>query len=86
MHARKPISIFLLLATSVFCGCYIQSISIREYSSFPWELVWADEFNYVGLPDPQKWTFDVGGAGWGNRELQYYTSGARKMHVLKMAC
>ena len=44
-----------------------------EYSSFPWELIWADEFNYTGLPDPQKWNFDVGGAGWGNRELQYYT-------------
>ena len=73
MHAPKSISIFLLLATSVLCGCYTQSMSIRQDSSFPWELVWADEFNYAGLPDPQKWNFDVGGAGWGNRELQYYT-------------
>lgn len=37
------------------------------------ELVWADEFNYNGLPDPEKWTYDVGGHGWGNNELQYYT-------------
>jgi len=73
MHGPKSISIFLLLATSVLCGCYTQSMSIRQDSSFPWELVWADEFNYAGLPDPQKWNFDVGGAGWGNRELQYYT-------------
>ena len=73
MHASKSISIFLLLATSVLCGCYTQSIPTRESSSFPWELVWADEFNYDGLPDPQKWNFDVGGTGWGNRELQYYT-------------
>lgn len=38
------------------------------------ELVWADEFNYSGLPDSTKWSYDVGGHGWGNNELQYYTS------------
>lgn len=34
---------------------------------------WADEFNYEGLPDETKWDYDVGGNGWGNNELQYYT-------------
>jgi beta-glucanase (GH16 family) len=38
-----------------------------------WSLIWADEFNYTGLPDPEKWVYDVGGDGWGNNELQYYT-------------
>ena len=38
-----------------------------------WQLVWADEFNYNGLPDPAKWGYDVGGHGWGNKELQFYT-------------
>ena len=38
------------------------------------KLVWSDEFNYKGLPDPSKWNYDVGGNGWGNGELQYYTS------------
>jgi beta-glucanase (GH16 family)/glycerophosphoryl diester phosphodiesterase len=37
------------------------------------KLVWSDEFNYTGLPDDQKWGYDVGGNGWGNNELQYYT-------------
>ncbi len=43
-------------------------------------LVWADEFEVDGLPDPGKWGYDVGdgcdlpcGCGWGNGELQYYT-------------
>jgi len=36
-------------------------------------LVWADEFDYVGLPDSTHWSYDVGGHGWGNGELQYYT-------------
>ena len=35
--------------------------------------VWADEFNYKGKPDPSKWGYDVGGSGWGNNELEYYT-------------
>lgn len=34
---------------------------------------WADEFDYTGLPDDKKWGYDVGGAGWGNNEKQYYT-------------
>ena len=34
---------------------------------------WADEFDYVGKPDPAKWGYDLGGGGWGNNELQYYT-------------
>jgi beta-glucanase (GH16 family) len=40
-----------------------------------WELVWSDEFDYDGLPNPEKWSYDTGGHGWGNNELQYYTSG-----------
>jgi beta-glucanase (GH16 family) len=37
-------------------------------------LVWSDEFNYKGLPDHAKWSFDGGGGGWGNHELEFYTS------------
>ncbi len=38
-----------------------------------WELVWADEFEYTGLPDSSKWGYDTGNHGWGNNELQHYT-------------
>ena len=38
------------------------------------KLVWSDEFNYSGLPDSTKWNYDTGGHGWGNNELQFYTS------------
>src|SRR5882672_8798388 len=38
-----------------------------------WKLVWSDEFNYNGLPDSTKWNYDVGGHGWGNNELEFYT-------------
>lgn len=37
-------------------------------------LVWSDEFNNDGAPDASKWGYDLGGGGWGNSELQFYTS------------
>ena len=39
-------------------------------------LLWADEFDKQGSPDPQKWTFEIGNgsSGWGNNEKQYYTA------------
>jgi len=36
-----------------------------------WKLIWNDEFEQDGLPDPQKWTYDVGYIA--NNEKQYYT-------------
>jgi beta-glucanase (GH16 family) len=39
-------------------------------------LVWSDEFNGKNgsLPDATKWTYDIGGSGWGNHELEFYTN------------
>lgn len=49
----------------------------KENGDEKWELVWSDEFEYKGLPDPQKWSYDTAGNSWdwGNNELQYYTAG-----------
>lgn len=40
-----------------------------------YQLIWSDEFEYTGLPDPEKWGYDTEGnkAGWGNNEAQQYT-------------
>jgi beta-glucanase (GH16 family) len=50
-----------------------------------WKLIWSDEFNGPNgsAPDPKKWTYDigVGGAGWGNHELEYYTNSARNVAI-----
>ena len=39
-------------------------------------LVFSDEFNIDGAPDPTKWGYDIGtgSGGWGNNELEFYTS------------
>lgn len=38
-----------------------------------YKLVWNDEFNGNSL-DTSKWDYMIGGHGWGNNELQYYTN------------
>ena len=41
-----------------------------------WNLVWSDEFDGAAgsAPDAAFWDYDVGGSGWGNDELQFYTA------------
>lgn len=41
-----------------------------------WQLVWSDEFDRDGLPDPARWTYEEGFVR--NQELQYYTVGRRE--------
>jgi beta-glucanase (GH16 family) len=42
-----------------------------------WTLTWSDEFDGPdgSALDSTKWSYDTGGTGWGNNELEYYTSG-----------
>jgi beta-glucanase (GH16 family) len=44
-------------------------------------LIWSDEFDYSGFPDPSKWNIETGGNGWGNNELQYYTNSQSNVAV-----
>ena len=51
-------------------------------ASYPgYQLAWSDEFNGNTL-SPQNWTFDIGNNnGWGNQELEYYTSSTNNAFV-----
>ena len=46
-------------------------------------LVWSDEFDADGAPDPANWSYDLGNGdnGWGNGELQSYTDDASNVIV-----
>src|SRR5262249_52360670 len=48
-----------------------------------WTLVWRDEFDGPSgaSVDDTKWGFDIGGTGWGNQELEYYTSRTKNAHL-----
>jgi beta-glucanase (GH16 family) len=55
-----------------------------EDASLPgWTLTWSDEFDGPDgtAVDPAKWKHDVGGTGWGNDELEYYTDGTQNAVV-----
>jgi beta-glucanase (GH16 family) len=43
--------------------------------------IWSDEFNNDGPPDPNFWSYDLGDWGWGNSELQMYTSNPENVKV-----
>ncbi len=55
-------SLFTILLTSAAFLCFSQET-----------LLWSDEFNGSGVPDPEKWSYDLGASGWGNNEIQNYT-------------
>lgn len=44
-------------------------------------LVWSDEFDVDGAPDPLNWTYDLGAGGWGNGEAQTYTNDSENVKV-----
>jgi beta-glucanase (GH16 family) len=52
------------------------SLLVVSANARGWSLVWSDEFSLPdgSAPDASKWGYDTGGGGWGNNELQYYTS------------
>ena len=65
---------FLLLGTAAhMLNGEQESVQPEPTATTDWELVWSDEFDQPGEPDPDNWTYDVGGHGWGNAELQDYT-------------
>ncbi len=63
----------LLLSLAIGTTALPGNTRLQKTRDNKWRLVWSDEFNYRGLPDPAKWSYDVGGHGWGNKELQYYS-------------
>jgi beta-glucanase (GH16 family) len=66
----------------------LNQISTSYYGN-NWNLVWDDEFNGTNL-NTNNWTFDTGNgfysgsyyvSGWGNNELEYYTSRTNNVFV-----
>lgn len=45
-----------------------------------WQIVWQDEFSGSEI-NTQNWTHEIGGNGWGNNELQYYTNRTENSYI-----
>ena len=70
------ITMFTALLLANFGACRATaSDAVLQAAESGWTLVWSDEFSGPdgSRPDPAKWRLDVGGKGWGNDELEYYT-------------
>jgi beta-glucanase (GH16 family) len=68
----------LNIALPTFFGCFLLALAAPAQSNTGWTLIWSDEFSQPdgSSPDTNKWAFDIGtgSGGWGNNELEYYTS------------
>lgn len=72
----KPALLLLLIITVQLGSSASSNHGARGADG--WKLVWSDDFNYTGLPDSNKWKYDTGGHGWGNKELQFYTESRKE--------
>jgi beta-glucanase (GH16 family) len=81
MHNVELVATNLKTALCLLSLVALSLLSLRgevqkEKPPAGYTLIWSDEFNgrNGSLPDPAKWTYDIGGSGWGNHELEYYTN------------
>ena len=74
----------LICSILLFSGCFVYRDPQPQLHP-GWSLVWSDEFSAPdgSAPDPAKWTYDVGGKGWGNNELESYTNRKENARIEK---
>src|SRR5437879_11131459 len=74
--ATLPAAALLLLS----CG---GGATLQAPPATGFKLAWSDEFNGAdgSSPDSSKWTYDTGGKGWGNKELECYTNRLQNAQV-----
>lgn len=76
MRCLFEILLLSLFALTSLCGAVLAQADspVAPKDTIPpstaWKLVWADEFDKPGAPDPMKWTFETGFVR--NQELQWY--------------
>jgi beta-glucanase (GH16 family) len=67
-----------IVCAFAFCFLFCTTHSIAQ----TWTMVWHDEFDDAAI-NAQNWAFDTGteGDGWGNNELEFYTSRPENSHI-----
>ncbi len=69
---------FLGDASNSAGSVYFDDLALVQTGGGPmgnWNIVWSDEFSGTSI-NPATWSFEIGNGsgGWGNNELEYYTS------------
>ncbi len=91
MRSKVKNVLLIILSSATLFSCskktdstpyvYVPVVPVDKNWSFETTPAWADEFDYTGSPDSSKWTYDLGGGGWGNSELEYYTKSLNNVSV-----
>ncbi|MDB6112333.1 MAG: glycoside hydrolase, family 16 [Pedosphaera sp.] len=72
----------LKLTFLFYCSLVFGASAVAQ-SNTAWTLVWSDEFTQAdgSSPDPTKWVSETGAGGWGNNELECYTSQTNNVRI-----
>jgi len=83
MRSLVPLLITLSLLCAAPSGPSLLATRHSSLATSSWILTWSDEFNSANgsAPDSTKWSYDLGGGGWGNQELQSYTSRTQNAQI-----
>ncbi|MBL8306813.1 MAG: glycoside hydrolase family 16 protein [Rubrivivax sp.] len=84
--ARFALAAWLAAIVTPACAqAPLQDTVTRTAVPAGYRLVWADEFDRDGLPDPARWTHDTvrNKDGWYNNERQYYSAPRAENAVVK---
>jgi len=81
LHPKK------LLGFIFFSALFLSLWGFEKVGATPpagYVLTWSDEFNgTVGTaPNPANWGYDVGASGWGNSELENYTTSTANSQIV----
>ncbi len=81
--AFQVVLVFICFGLNVASPTHAQTVAKPSAPPSGYQLVWSDEFNSPdgSTPDPAKWTYDLGGNGWGNEELEFYTNHPQNAHI-----
>ncbi len=74
------IILFVFLFFFIFTPACTSPVEKEKPVEKEWTLVWQDEFDGVHVNEA-KWNYEIGGHGWGNNELQYYTGRNENVYV-----
>jgi len=88
MKIKNPILLLIFCLGSVLAPGCVKPADPKPVPVKPTlvkTLMWSDEFDYTGLPNPAKWSYDTAGnaGGWGNNEKQFYTQARLKNAEVK---
>jgi beta-glucanase (GH16 family) len=80
----RTILLSIFLGVALFpLSCGNGGATLQPPPPATYSLVWSDEFSGANgsAPDATKWTYDLGGNGWGNQELESYTNRPQNVQV-----